>query len=93
MGGEGGAETEMPDTFVIQGVLQNSAVASITLRTARKNVDNVGYRCLVSGTKGEIEFTAEPAIFENADFGLTLKTRMWNGGTDEVEMGWRNPSG
>lgn len=80
-----------PDTFAIQGVLQNGAVASITLRTSRKNVDNVGYRWLISGTKGEIEFTAKPAVFQNANFGITLKTRLWNGETEEIEMSREEP--
>ena len=80
-----------PDTVALQGVLDSGAIASMTFRVSRTPIDNIAYRWIISGTKGEIEFTAKPAIFQNANFGLSLKTRLWNGETVEVDMSREEP--
>lgn len=58
--------TTAPDTMFIQGVLENGAVASLALRTARPGAvaDGKGFRWVISGTKGEIEVVTGPGIIQ-----------------------------
>ena len=46
-----------PDHILVQGELANGALASISFRKARKPVDALGLRWLITGTKGELEVT------------------------------------
>lgn len=46
-----------PDHILVQGVLESGAVASIDFRKAKKPVDGLGLRWLITGTGGEIEVT------------------------------------
>ena len=69
----------------IQGVLQNGALASLTLRSVRSAVDDTGFRWIISGTKGEIEFTSSMGIIADLP-AAKLRVRKWGGEVESVEV-------
>ncbi|KAF7564007.1 hypothetical protein G7046_g91 [Stylonectria norvegica] len=46
-----------PDHILVQGVLENGAVASLDFRKAKGAADGLGLRWLITGTEGEMEVT------------------------------------
>lgn len=75
-----------PDTILLQGVLENGGVASVTMRTSTNTVDNTGFRWIISGTKGELELTSDPGIFHWGPTGLKLKLREFGGEAKEIDF-------
>lgn len=70
--------TTVPDTFLVQGVLESGAVSSYTLRSTRSTADGVGYRWLISGTEGELEFTVKEGVLYQGDLTSgSFKLRKW----------------
>lgn len=70
--------TTVPDTFLVQGTLASGAVASYTLRTARATADGVGYRWLISGTEGELEFTVKEGVLYQGELSSgQFRLRKW----------------
>lgn len=61
-----------PDHMLIQGVLKSGAVASINIRTNTAPVDGVGFRWIISGTKGEIEVATKPGFFQGGLPGTVI---------------------
>jgi predicted dehydrogenase len=73
-----------PDYTFIQGVLNSGAVASVTFRRAKKTVDNVGLRWLITGTKGEIEVVSPEGFPPIASEGQTIHVRSYDGAEAEL---------
>ncbi|GAD97179.1 oxidoreductase, putative [Paecilomyces variotii No. 5] len=65
-----------PDHIFVQGTLENGAGASISFRSVPAAVDGVGFRWLISGTKGEIEITMPESHWQMGNPGATLKLRV-----------------
>lgn len=65
-----------PDHIFVQGVLENGAGASISFRSVPAAVDSVGFRWLITGTKGEIEVTAPESHWQMGKPGATLRLRV-----------------
>ncbi len=47
----------VPDHIIVQGILENGAIASIALRTTSSPADAIGFRWYITGTEGEILVT------------------------------------
>lgn len=75
-----------PDTVVLQGVLDNGAVASLSLRSSRSAVDDTGFRWLISGTKGEIELTTKPGVIQFLPPGTQIRLRTWGADSRVVDF-------
>ncbi|KAH8176790.1 oxidoreductase family, NAD-binding rossmann fold domain-containing protein [Sarocladium implicatum] len=82
--------TTSPDTMFIQGVLANGALASLTLRSIRSAVDDTGFRWIVSGTKGEMEYTSGPGIMADLPAGK-IRVRTWGGDVEDVSVDEQEP--
>lgn len=77
--------TTIPDTMLIQGVLESGALASFSLRSTRSTADAVGYRWLISGTDGELEFTVKEGTLYQSDLSSgTFRLRKWGQEKPEV---------
>ncbi|KAF9761117.1 hypothetical protein IL306_003950 [Fusarium sp. DS 682] len=72
-----------PDHMLVQGVLTSGAVAAISFRKAKKPVDDLSIRWLITGTEGEIEVTVPEGHFQMGPDGSTLRMRVGKEG--EVE--------
>jgi predicted dehydrogenase len=60
-----------PDNVLVQGILQDGGIASLAIRFSAAPVSDVGYRWIISGTKGEIELVdSKPGWFHQ---GLPLE--------------------
>ena len=76
-----------PDTMFIQGILENGALASLTLRSVRTTVDDSGFRWIISGTKGEIELTTEPGVIGFLPpGGSQIHVRKWGSEAEVVKF-------
>ena len=75
-----------PDHTLIQGVLESGAVASITFRKAKKPVDGLGLRWLITGTEGEIEVTLPEDHLQMGPEGRELRLRVKDGEVQKVEF-------
>ncbi|VUC23967.1 unnamed protein product [Clonostachys rosea] len=75
-----------PDIMLLQGVLDGGAVASFNLRTARSTADDVGYRWVITGTKGEVTFTSGPGFFQMGFNGPKILLKNWGGEAEEVSF-------
>jgi predicted dehydrogenase len=65
-----------PDHIFINGTLETGAVASLAFRKALRPVDGVALRWIITGDKGELEFTA-PSVFPQLPIpGYELKARV-----------------
>lgn len=64
-----------PDNFTVQGVLDSGATAAFSVRTCPLPADGVGFRWVITGTEGEVAFTAGPGVFQMSpsDAKITLK--------------------
>ncbi|KAF7563649.1 hypothetical protein G7046_g434 [Stylonectria norvegica] len=76
-----------PDTILLQGILESGAVASFSIRaTSRSTVDDIGYRWLIAGTEGEIEFTSKSGIFQGGAVEPVLRIRKFGEDAKVVEI-------
>jgi hypothetical protein len=65
-----------PDHILVQGVLASGAVASFAFRKPPSTaVDDVGFRWLITGTKGEIEVTVPEMNWQFADPRMKLRIK------------------
>ncbi|CAM1510623.1 Fc.00g009580.m01.CDS01 [Cosmosporella sp. VM-42] len=80
-----------PDHTFIQGVLESGAVASITFRKAKKPVDGLGLRWLITGTEGEIEVTLPEDHLQMGPEGRALRLRIKDGDVQKVEFATAEP--
>ncbi|KAJ2994875.1 hypothetical protein NUW58_g1432 [Xylaria curta] len=71
-----------PDQMLVQGVLENDAVASISVRKSKAEVDGVSFRWIISGTEGEIEILVPFGSWQFGAPGRTLRLKI---GDSEVE--------
>ena len=53
-----------PDSIAIQGVLSQGAIGTIHIRNVGSPADDKGFRWIISGTKGEVVFTAGCGVFQ-----------------------------
>ncbi|OAQ96062.1 hypothetical protein LLEC1_03507 [Akanthomyces lecanii] len=76
-----------PDNFTVQGVLHSGATAAFSVRTCPLPADGVGFRWVITGTEGEVAFTAGPGVFQMnpADAKITLKKGVAD--SEEVDFG------
>ncbi|KAB5536304.1 putative oxidoreductase [Coniochaeta sp. 2T2.1] len=65
-----------PDHILVQGTLNSGAVASIIFRKPKAAVDNVGFRWIITGTKGEIEVTTKETQWQMADPSFKLRVKV-----------------
>lgn len=76
-----------PEYILVQGVLESGAVASINVRCTPASVDNVGFRWLISGSEGEIEFTAPAGGYIQGEMpNSKIFLRNWKDETEEVDF-------
>lgn len=83
-----------PDHILLQGRLaRNGAPASIAFRSASKSIDDIGVRWTVTGTKGEIEITANRGQWQIESGSKKLRIRLYESGevrefgVDPAELG------
>lgn len=83
-----------PDHILLQGKLaKNGAPASIAFRTASKSIDDVGVRWTITGTRGEIEITANRGQWQIESGSKKLRLRLYDSdevrefGVDPAELG------
>lgn len=75
-----------PDNILLQGLLDNGAVASVAFRTSRSAIDDIGFRWIISGTKGEIELTTTPGVMQFLSPGSQVRIRTWGNEARVVEL-------
>jgi predicted dehydrogenase len=73
-----------PDHIFVQGELLSGALASISFRKAKKPVDALGLRWLITGTEGEIEITFPEDHFQFGHAGRAIRFR--SGKNEEVKV-------
>ncbi|KAH6896825.1 hypothetical protein B0T10DRAFT_583489 [Thelonectria olida] len=73
-----------PDHVFVQGELSSGAVASLSFRKAKKPVDGLGLRWLITGTEGEIEITFPEDHLQMGHAGRSIRFR--SGKDDEVKV-------
>ncbi|KAF7557372.1 hypothetical protein G7Z17_g680 [Cylindrodendrum hubeiense] len=79
-------EVTSASTMFIQGVVEGGAAASMQLRSSTTSVDGLGQRWIISGTEGEIIFTAGPGFL---NFGLPdekIMVKKWKEEAKEVNF-------
>lgn len=75
----------VPDIMSIQGILTSGAIASVSIRMAVSPVDDTGFRWIISGTEGEIEWMAKPSFVQSPDGSkITLRKK----GSEPEEVSW-----
>lgn len=80
-------KTTAPEYILIQGVLESGAVASINVRFVPASVDQASIRWIVSGTEGEIAFTAPPEAYVQMDLSQSkLLLKKWKGEIEEIDF-------
>ncbi|KAH8701022.1 putative oxidoreductase [Talaromyces proteolyticus] len=75
-----------PEYILVQGVLESGAVASINLRCTPASVDEEGFRWIISGSEGEIEFTGPAGSYIQANFKAKVFLRKWKGETEAIDL-------
>ena len=65
-----------PDHILVQGTLTSGAVASIIFRKPKAAVDDIGFRWIITGTKGEIEVTTKETHWQMADPSFKLRVKV-----------------
>lgn len=74
-----------PDHILVQGKLKNrNAPASISFRTSSKTADDTGVRWIITGTKGEIEITANRGQWQIDSSSKKLKLSLYESGETRV---------
>lgn len=71
-----------PDQILVQGILESGAVASISARKSKGDVDGVSFRWIISGNEGEIEVIVPQQHWQFSEPKRTLKLKI---GNDEVQ--------
>lgn len=75
-----------PEFISINGVLLSGAIASINMRATPASVDEAGFRWIISGSEGELEFTSPAGTYiqgYSPDSKIFLKK--WKGETQEIQ--------
>ncbi|KAI8630475.1 oxidoreductase [Xylariaceae sp. FL1651] len=67
-----------PDQMLVQGVLENDAMVSISMRKSKTEVDNISFRWIVSGTEGAIEVLIHEMQWQFGEPKRTLKLKIGN---------------
>lgn len=75
-----------PDHILVQGVLQNGALASIACRTTPVTAGEVGARWIISGTKGEIEAVWDGGQWQIHSPSKQLKYKLVGGEEKNVTL-------
>ncbi|EED16417.1 oxidoreductase, putative [Talaromyces stipitatus ATCC 10500] len=76
-----------PEYILVQGVLESGAVASINVRSTPTSVDEAGFRWIISGSEGEIEFTSPAGGYiQGSGPNCKVLLRKWKGGMEEVDL-------
>ncbi|CRG89278.1 hypothetical protein PISL3812_06314 [Talaromyces islandicus] len=76
-----------PDYILIQGVLESGAVASINVRFGATSADDASIRWIISGTEGEIAFTAPPESYVQTDLAQSkVVVKKWKGEAEEIDF-------
>ncbi len=75
-----------PDQAVVQGVLESGAVASISLRKPRAEIDGVSFRWIISGTEGEVEIIIPQSHWQFGGSKRTLRLKIGDKETHDVDF-------
>ncbi|KAI0203578.1 oxidoreductase [Astrocystis sublimbata] len=72
----------VPEHVLIQGILESGALASISARKSKNEVDDVSFRWIISGTEGEIEVLVPKFAWQMGNPERTLRLKV---GTNDAE--------
>ncbi|KAI0975398.1 oxidoreductase [Xylaria arbuscula] len=75
-----------PEHVLIQGILESGALASISSRKSKNEVDNVSFRWIISGTEGEIEILIPGFAWQMGSPARTLKLRVGTNDAEDVDF-------
>ncbi|KAI1325292.1 oxidoreductase [Xylariaceae sp. FL0255] len=71
-----------PENILIQGILESGAVASISQRKSKNEIDDISFRWIISGTEGELEVLVPKNFWQ---FGVTTRSLKVKIGSNEAE--------
>ncbi|KAF2964438.1 hypothetical protein GQX73_g9133 [Xylaria multiplex] len=74
------------DQTLVQGILESGAVASISARKPRSEVDGVSFRWIISGTEGEIEVIIPQSLWQYGEPRRTLKLKIGESESQNVDF-------
>ncbi|KAI1268926.1 oxidoreductase [Xylariaceae sp. FL1019] len=72
--------------FVVHGVLESDALASISVRKGPNEVDGASFRWVISGTKGEAEVIIPRGQFQSGEPNRTLRVRIGDEDAKNVDF-------
>ncbi|KFA73866.1 hypothetical protein S40288_00876 [Stachybotrys chartarum IBT 40288] len=75
-----------PDTMLLQGVLDSGAAVSFCLRASSASADGNSFHWIISGTKGEIIFTAGQGFIQTSPLNGKIVMRKKGGEAEEVDF-------
>ncbi|KAJ6145561.1 hypothetical protein N7470_009456 [Penicillium chermesinum] len=75
-----------PDHLLVQGTLENGALASISVRATEEAVDDVGFCWVITGTKGELELTRPPGSWQTGPPEGTLRLRVGKNAAEAIDF-------
>ncbi|KAI0533602.1 oxidoreductase [Xylaria digitata] len=74
------------DQTLVQGILESGAVASISARKPKGEVDGVSFRWIISGTEGEIEVIIPQSLWQFGEPKRTLKLKIGASESQNVDF-------
>ena len=75
-----------PDQMTMQGVLENGAIASLSLRAVANPAADVSFRWIISGSEGEIDVATPVGFVQMLAPGAKVLLRKWKGDVEEIDM-------
>ncbi|KFA63817.1 hypothetical protein S40285_07777 [Stachybotrys chlorohalonatus IBT 40285] len=75
-----------PDTMLLQGVLNSGAAVSFFLRASSASADGNSFHWIISGTKGEIIFTAGQGFIQTSPLNGKIVMRKKGEEAEEVDF-------
>lgn len=72
--------------MTVQGVLNSGATAAFSIRTCPLPADGVAFRWVITGTEGEVAFTAGPGVFQMSPPGAKITLKKGMADTEEVDF-------
>ncbi|KAI0419248.1 oxidoreductase [Xylaria grammica] len=75
-----------PDQILVQGTLESGAVASISVRKPKAEIDGASFRWIISGTEGEAEVIIPRSHWQFGEVKRTLKLKIGENETQNVDF-------
>ena len=75
-----------PDQVTMQGVLENGAIASLSLRSSANPAADVSLRWIIGGSEGEIDLAAPVGYVQMLGPGAKVLLRKWKGDVEEIDV-------